>query len=502
MNSAKKQTMITNPMKRMRKIVSKKKRRYQQDGFDLDLAYIRPNMIAMGYPADNYEGVYRNNIADVSRFLSSKHGDKYYIYNLCVESERQYDGARFHNHVCSDFSFEDHNPPTIKMILAFCQHVSAQLRDMADRTIVIHCKAGKGRTGVMTCCFLLYYYQQEYNDPLQTLRFYAQQRTSNEKGVTIPSQRRYVEYLGHLLNSQVTYTPKQILFTGLLITYDLNQMNHTSLSYTVRLVSPDRRIQYKSFEVSLERDLTIRRDLPADYSVLEATHKHFIPPSNSECRILLEEDVLIEIYLTKTRRAKPEKLCHFWFNTFFLVDSKLRTILSDNSDKQPESNLGILKSCLIPNYGHTHLYTMIKKDIDGLHKDKLHRLAPPSFSVSVLFDYLPSSSSFSSPTVQPDPSCPLSEKLPHVDLKLIESNSNSSLIIGPSDKLIDQDELKPNNPINEKITKINGSRRTERSASTSRRSFALYSNGMSDWDSTDSESGPNESNPNDEPDIS
>ncbi|UJR31468.1 hypothetical protein I4U23_018957 [Adineta vaga] len=492
--------MITNPMKRMRKIVSKKKRRYQQDGFDLDLTYIRPNVIAMGYPADNYEGVYRNNIADVSRFLASKHGDKYYIYNLCVESERQYDGARFNNHVCSEFSFEDHNPPTIKMILAFCQHVEAQLKGMADRTIVIHCKAGKGRTGVMSCCFLLYYYRQEYNDPLQTLKFYAQQRTSNEKGVTIPSQRRYVEYFGHLLNSQVPYTPKQILFTGLLITYDLNQIHHSSLSYTVRSVSSDRRIQYKSFEVSLERDLIIRRDSPADYSVLEAIHKHFIPPSNSECRILLEEDVLIEIYVTKTRRGKPEKLCHFWFNTFFLVDPKLRTILSDNIGKQPDSNLGLLKSCLIPSYGHTHLYTVIKKDIDGLHKDKLNRLTPPSFAVSVLFDYLPASST---PTIQPDQNCSLSEKLPHIDLKLIESNDNSSLIIGPSDKLVDQNELKSNERTNDKITKTNNSRRTERSASTNRRSFALYSNGMSDWDSTDSESGPNESNLlNDEPDMS
>lgn len=33
----------------------------------------------------------------------------------------------------------------------------------------------------MLCCFLLYYYRKEYNDPLQTLRFYAKQRTSNEK---------------------------------------------------------------------------------------------------------------------------------------------------------------------------------------------------------------------------------------------------------------------------------------------------------------------------------
>jgi len=81
----------------------------------------------------------------------------------------------------------------------------------------------------MSCCFLLYHYRDEYNDPLQTLQFYAQQRTSNEKGVTIPSQRRYVEYFGHLLNSQVLYSPKQIVFTGLLITYKQNQVRNSSL---------------------------------------------------------------------------------------------------------------------------------------------------------------------------------------------------------------------------------------------------------------------------------
>jgi hypothetical protein len=193
----------------------------------------------------------------------------------------------------------------------------------------------------MSCCFLSYYYRQEHNDPLQTLKFYAQQRTSNEKvnyiyfsyfvflnliylfkGVTIPSQRRYVECFGHLLNNHVVYTPKQILFTGLLITYEQNQVLHSSLfskknqiillliiifildlSYTVK--SADHRIQYQSFEIPLERDSTIRRDLPPNYSVLHATHKHFIPPSNQQCQIPLEEDVLIEIFVTKTKRGKP-----------------------------------------------------------------------------------------------------------------------------------------------------------------------------------------------------
>jgi len=48
----------------------------------------------------------------------------------------------------------------------------------------------------------------------------------------------------------------------------------------------------------------------------------------------------------------------------------------------------------------------------------------------------------------------------------------------------------------------NGTRRNGRSASTNRRKFALYPNGMSDWDSTDSDTGASETNPNDESETS
>lgn len=74
-------------------------------------------------------------------------------------------------------------------------------------------------------------------------------------------------------------------------------------------------------------------------------------------------------------------MCQFWLNTYFLVEPKMQALLSNYQEKYPESNLGILNSCLIPEYGHKSIYTMTKQDLDGLHKDKIHRLAPSSFTV-------------------------------------------------------------------------------------------------------------------------
>uniref|UniRef100_A0A7S2ICW0 Phosphatidylinositol-3,4,5-trisphosphate 3-phosphatase n=1 Tax=Haptolina brevifila TaxID=156173 RepID=A0A7S2ICW0_9EUKA len=75
--------------------------------------------------------------------------------------------------------------------------VSAWLDDHPRNVVAVHCKAGKGRTGLMVCCLLLW--RGYFKSMADALDFYAKMRTDDMDGVTIPSQRRFCLYFEHWL---------------------------------------------------------------------------------------------------------------------------------------------------------------------------------------------------------------------------------------------------------------------------------------------------------------
>eukprot|EP00960_Hanusia_phi_P014838 439519-Hanusia_phi.AAC.1 len=145
---------LANRLRRTaRHAVSGNKRRFVEDDFDLDLTYITPRLIAMGFPSKGMEGTYRNSSDEVYRFFQQRHSAHFRIINLC--SERAYRLDLFHGSVAR-YPFPDHNPPPMELILPCCMHIHRFLQSDPDNVVAVHCKAGKGRTGLIIVAYLMF----------------------------------------------------------------------------------------------------------------------------------------------------------------------------------------------------------------------------------------------------------------------------------------------------------------------------------------------------------
>lgn len=95
--------------------------------------------MAMAWPAEGKDKLYRNPAADVKRFLDERHGGGHYrVYNLC--SERDYDPALFDGEV-EHYLIHDHNPATMDQLFRFCVNLDVWLEQHPLNVAAVHCKA-------------------------------------------------------------------------------------------------------------------------------------------------------------------------------------------------------------------------------------------------------------------------------------------------------------------------------------------------------------------------
>ena len=174
---------------------------------------------------------FRNPLSKVRDLLESKHKGHYMLFNLC--SERSYIASKFGSGTqVAYFPFEDHQvklvllssfivcrhtagntydstypccyhvlqrtfamtdawldrkqdrqrvvqAPPLPLIRDFCQQVADWLDKDPQNIAVVHCKAGKGRTGTMICSYLIHAVRVHCTSWIQFLHS-ANQRVGQE----------------------------------------------------------------------------------------------------------------------------------------------------------------------------------------------------------------------------------------------------------------------------------------------------------------------------------
>ncbi|KAH7488700.1 hypothetical protein KRP22_008662 [Phytophthora ramorum] len=280
-----------------RALVSQNKRRFQQDGFDLDLGYVHPRVIVMGYPAVGVEFLFRNPRSEVQQFLDERHAGDYFVFNFCDEPKRCYSPSIFEGRAKS-FPIEDHNVPTFQMMMAFCDEAAAWLDANEKHVVALHCKAGKGRAGMMACMLLLRMgFASSATDAIDR---YNRERVHDRRGLTVVSQKKWVNYYA-ALQAQSSVPGQDIVEP----TFAIQKLTLRNTLTAAKLPT----LRLRIFTLS------------PDGSPKTLLHQE-IGPNEFEMHLEIRGCIGLEFYRERASGCMRAKHFKLWFNTYFLKPDK------------------------------------------------------------------------------------------------------------------------------------------------------------------------------------
>ena len=351
-------------------LVSKKKRRYQDSEFDLDMTYITDRVIAMGYPSEGVEALYRNDVKDVIAFFEKKHKGNVKIYNLCLEKDKIYEKKLFLRSKVALFPSLDHNPCSVKLILEFCVDICLFLILNLNSVAAVHCKAGKGRTGVMICSYLVF--SGLCKNTEEAVNYYAVMRTTNMKGVTIPSQQRYIKYFETFLKANF-YAPYIYLIPKIIKEHlFLNGKPQVIKNLLINLkederyyTSPDR------FRVNWIKIGPLPKEMFPEITIENFTHRIFKFPNMLSSFEMVDNPNFINSNDNKKGKI-PEKLRYYFFQTLeeeYPIHTDIKIVVKGEIDfyicmNLWYSSLEVIDKFLLADYDEDNDLNSETNDID------------------------------------------------------------------------------------------------------------------------------------------
>jgi len=218
-----------------------------------------------------------------------------------LKKDRIYDPEKFHGRV-KHFPFYDHNAPPVHLIVECCNDIYEWLDESGEHIAGVHCKAGKGRTGLISCCFLMLNGTCKNSD--EALIYYGNKRTKDGKGVTIASQIRYIRYYEKVLKELEGNIPESIPLV----------LTRVRISY------------YPKKEIKISGDPYILieiNDVVVHTSEAGTVEKVKKGGYKADIKVMGMVQGDVKIILQVKKGSAKQKLCHFWFNSGFIEDMKL-----------------------------------------------------------------------------------------------------------------------------------------------------------------------------------
>ncbi|KAI5950346.1 TEP1 [Candida jiufengensis] len=324
----------------------------KQLNLQLDLSYITPNLIVSSAPTTSYlESWYRYPLKDLILFLNLRHGiDNWFLFNFRGE-DPGYSNEQVKDKV-AHFPFPDHYPPILKIMMESTVAINDFLSLDQKNIAVLHCKAGKGRSGTICCAFLMYdsiINKGQDIDIDQVISYYTSKRMRffGGDGVSILSQRRYLKYWHMYLTNEELELRYQ------------NWVTERKTKKISKIILRD--CMKKEVLLSLSEYEIVRQEVNRENTIV----KILIPLLNSEnCNITksgndmcyelrqpieVDEDVMIGI----------GNFCYIWFNMFFENELRSKKSLQQNQEMVDHGN------------NDNFQFTFKWEEVDGVRGTKL-----------------------------------------------------------------------------------------------------------------------------------